>query len=203
MLIGRYNKSVILTYIGVAVSVTGMLLAINGRITYAFICLIIAGVCDLFDGMVARMTERDDEAKEFGVQIDSLADMTSFAAFPAVIAISIGLNRWYHLVVVAIFVVCAVIRLAYFNIHRTTNGYYTGLPVTSCAIIFPFFYCFSFMMSKPAFIMMFTAVMFITSVFNVLNIRIKKLCGKWYGIFSMLAAVSAIFLAVNGGRYGR
>ncbi len=198
MLIGRYNKSVILTYIGVVVAVTGMLTAIKGYITIAFICLIVAGICDLFDGMVARMTERDDEAKEFGVQIDSLADMTSFAALPAVIAISMGLDKWYHLVIIAIFVLCAVIRLAYFNIHRLSNGYYTGLPVTACAIIFPFFYCFSFIMNQNAFLTMFTAVIVITSVFNVLRIKIKKLCGKWYCMFTALAIASTLFLILNG-----
>ena len=62
MFIGVWNKSVILTYIGLFFSVIGMYLAFtNENILYAFSCLMVSGVCDLFDGKVARMCKRTEK----------------------------------------------------------------------------------------------------------------------------------------------
>ena len=59
--IGCYNKSVILTYLGAGFSVFGMLYLINtiqsestNRFDVSMICLIVAGICHLFDGFIAR-----------------------------------------------------------------------------------------------------------------------------------------------------
>ena len=67
MLIGCYNKSVILTYLGVITSLFGMLATKN--INIQMICLVIAGICDMFDGTIARMCKRTNTEKKFGVQI--------------------------------------------------------------------------------------------------------------------------------------
>jgi len=53
-MIGFYNYTVILTYIGVASAVVGMGLAMYGRTSMAIVCLMISGFCDLFDGTIAR-----------------------------------------------------------------------------------------------------------------------------------------------------
>ena len=66
MFIGKYNKSVIVTYIGACLSIIGIYLTLNENISDAIICLIFAGICDLFDGIIARMCKRDDVEKEFG-----------------------------------------------------------------------------------------------------------------------------------------
>ena len=71
MFIGFYGASVLLTYIGLAFSVTGMVLAFLGHILAAVMCLILAGVCDMFDGTVARDCKRSETEKKFGIQIDS------------------------------------------------------------------------------------------------------------------------------------
>ena len=67
MFLGYYNKSVILTYIGAAAAVLGMALALSGKMKYAVLCLIVCGVADLFDGMIARRCKRTEEEKEFGI----------------------------------------------------------------------------------------------------------------------------------------
>ena len=64
MFIGKYNKSVIITYTGVIAAVIGCYLAIvKAAPRYAVLCLIIAGLCDLFDGVFARMCKRNEEEK--------------------------------------------------------------------------------------------------------------------------------------------
>ena len=54
MFIGKWNKSVILTYIGVLIACFGIYLALAGAPNCACICLIFAGVCDMFDGAIAH-----------------------------------------------------------------------------------------------------------------------------------------------------
>ena len=86
-MIGFYNYSVIVTYIGVALSVSGMALASTGQFKFAILCLALAGACDTFDGKIARaMKNRTKEMEIFGIQIDSLCDMVCFGVTPVIIS---------------------------------------------------------------------------------------------------------------------
>ena len=103
-MIGKWNKSVILTYIGLTISVLGIMLVLfDADLKYVMICLIVAGICDLFDGTVARRCKRTKEEKEFGIQIDSLADTVNFLCLPVVIMLSLGMNNILHLIIYCIF----------------------------------------------------------------------------------------------------
>ena len=90
-IVGFWNPSVILTYVGMSIAILGMFLAVSGRINYSFICLVLCGICDLFDGVVARRFKRTDEEKAFGIELDSLVDVVSFIALPVTIYMNIGL----------------------------------------------------------------------------------------------------------------
>ena len=87
-MISFYNYTVILTYISLVSSVIGMLLACGlcggePRPTYAIICLMVSGLCDMFDGKIARTKkDRTDDEKKFGIQIDSLCDAVCFGVLP-------------------------------------------------------------------------------------------------------------------------
>lgn len=151
-MIGFYNYTVILTYLGLASSVFGIGLAMQGRTIAALLCLLFSGFCDLFDGKVARMKkDRTDEEKQFGIQIDSLCDVICFGINPAVIGYSIGATAWWQTAILIAFVLCGVIRLAYFNVmeesrQRKTNEKlhsYKGLPITCSALIVPLAMCFN------------------------------------------------------------
>ena len=81
-MIGFYNYSVILTYISLLSSVFGMTQAIHGRFKAAVFCLALSGLCDMFDGKIARsMKNRTEDEKSFGIQIDSLCDVVCFRCF--------------------------------------------------------------------------------------------------------------------------
>ena len=200
MFIGKYNKSVILTYLGALAAIMGITMAINNHSTGSIICLIIAGICDLFDGKVARMCKnRTEEDKEFGVQIDSLTDMISFVALPVVISCSLGLNKWYCGLVYGIFTVCGIIRLGFFNLNSNTNGpvkYYKGLPVTSTAFIFPALYLLGYIIKYNSIfkVIFFVAFLIIACLF-VLNFKLRKPKKNWWYIFcSSLALIATITL---------
>lgn len=190
-MIGKYNKSVILTYLGAALSVLGMVYVSKDKLSYAMLCLIYAGVCDLFDGAVARKCKRTEEEKEFGVQIDSLTDMISFIAFPVVLGLySMQDIPYVAAGVMVVFTICGIIRLAWFNIHTNPEvrmSYYEGLPVTSVALVFPLVYLVMelFKMEADSWV---TAVFYLVIAFLYISkAKIKKPTGIWYVIFGVLA----------------
>lgn len=202
MFIGVYNASVVLTYLSLAFSVVGMWHAFMGSIPSAVMCLIISGVCDMFDGTVARACKRTEEQKKFGIQIDSLVDTVCFGVFPIVLGICMGFTEKLHVLVYILYGLGAVIRLAYFNVKAEEKkailkkgkeekriSFYTGLPVTSAAVIIPFTYNISIFGYDNIFLKAYPLVMFATALLFVLNFKLKKPTGIWYVIFSILAAI--------------
>ena len=84
-LLGYYNYTVILTYIGMITGFAGIINAFGGNIFGSLICLMAAGFCDMFDGAVASTMSLTSREKSFGIQIDSLSDLICFGVLPAVI----------------------------------------------------------------------------------------------------------------------
>ena len=76
---------------------------------------IVSGICDLFDGVVARRMKRTESQKRFGIEIDSLCDMISFAALPAVLLMTQLLLGAANIIFAVLYVLAAVTRLAHFN----------------------------------------------------------------------------------------
>ncbi len=201
-LIGCLNRSVPLTYVGVAWALGGIwqLLLISdtesvNRVDAAVICLIAAGICDLFDGVIARRCRRNETQKKFGVQIDSLADVVSFLIFPAALLCAVCRNRAGIVYPVAAFYVLSGInRLAWFNIHAETfENVFRGLPVTYAALIIPVFYVF-FCADHAAMRMAMPVVYAALGILFSLNIRIPKPKAALYPVFAVIAAVLVILI---------
>ena len=183
-MIGFYNYSVIVTYLGVISSMIGISLACNGIFDGAILCLALAGACDTFDGQIARaMKNRTHEMEIFGVQIDSLCDMVCFGVTPAVICYQMGLKSVAGICCEIFFVLCGVIRLAYFNMleelkHSKSASadekkYYHGLPITSITIIFPVVYMFRTLLDGHFTILLAVMLLFV-GFFYILDFRLKK-----------------------------
>lgn len=200
MIIGKWNKSVILTYAGLILAVLGMFLAFTQeKINYAFCCLMVAGICDLFDGMVARRCKRTEEEKKFGIELDSIVDTMSFIALPICIFISMGLVQVWDVLIFMLFAVAGVARLAYFNIDTADSEkaikYYTGLPVTYTALIFPLLYLLKLPLEENIFLWIVRCAIVIVSVLQVLKIKVVKPKGIWYAIFGIMAiALLVVYL---------
>lgn len=147
-MIGFYNYTVLLTYAGLTSALIGIFATLQDHPIVGVICLMVAGLCDMFDGKVARTRERTPEEKSFGIQIDSLCDLVCFGVLPAVIGFSVGLKRWYYFAVLIFFVLCGLIRLAYYNVTEITREQqtedvrkaYLGLPITFSAVFVPLAY---------------------------------------------------------------
>ncbi|NYS61829.1 CDP-diacylglycerol--serine O-phosphatidyltransferase [Vreelandella salicampi] len=109
---------------------------INGDFTAAAVAIFIAMVLDGLDGRVARMTNTQSA---FGAEYDSLADMISFGMAPALVAFTwilqdIGKTGW---VVAFLYVACAALRLARFNVQigSVDKKWFIGLPSPSAAAL--------------------------------------------------------------------
>ena len=113
-----------------------IVMAINGRFDQAAIGVFCAMVLDSLDGRIARMTNTQSA---FGEQMDSLSDMVSFGAAPALIAYVWalhGLGRWGW-IASFVYCACAALRLARFNVNTAVvdKRYFQGLPSPAAAAL--------------------------------------------------------------------
>ncbi len=159
-MIGYYDYSMFLTYLSAVSAVVGAALTLSGggHPHLGTAALLLCGLCDAFDGKVARMkSNRTELEKRFGIQVDSLADLLAFGMLPACIGAALYRQSQLGAVrtrmaysvllfaVMALYVLSALIRLAYFNVTEEERQQlepgarkaYVGLPVTSAALIFP------------------------------------------------------------------
>lgn len=113
-----------------------IVMAMNGRFDLAVFGIFCAMVLDSLDGRVARMTNTQSA---FGEQMDSLADMVSFGAAPALISYIWALKdigRWGW-IAAFVYCACAALRLARFNVNTTVvdKRYFQGLPSPAAAAL--------------------------------------------------------------------
>ena len=181
--IGFYDYTVILTYMSLVSAVLGIIQASKGAFAAAVLCLVFSGVCDAFDGTVARTKkDRTEDGKAFGIQLDSLCDVVSFGVFPAVLCYFLGMDGFVGIVILCAYCLCAVIRLAFFNVleakrQKTESGgnkVYRGLPVTSISIIFPLFYLLRPLMQGAVFVHLLHVLLALTAFLFVLDFSFRK-----------------------------
>ena len=203
-MIGYYDYTVILTYFSLLSATTGIVVSLSGGGHPYFGCLFLlfCGLCDAFDGKVARTKKgRTQMEMDFGIQIDSLSDLVAFGVLPACIGAALirvspyltrvieGLPvRWeiasgkflLHACLV-LYVLAAMIRLAYYNVteeerQQTESGSrkeYLGLPVTSAALIFPFVLLLQYL-TKADITLAYLAVSILTGVLFISPFRVTK-----------------------------
>ncbi len=193
MLVGFYNLPTVLTFIALVLGMASCMFSFNGYTGYAMVCLIWAGIFDLFDGFVARKFDLSEEEKAFGVQIDSINDAVNFGAAPAMIALHSGFNAPVDYIILTVYCCAASMRLAYFNVTGLTGEgpvkFYTGLPVTFSALIFPLVYLLEFVTAGPVYTLCIRIAYVLAAFFFVLKIPIPKPKGIFYVIFPVLAVI--------------
>jgi CDP-diacylglycerol---serine O-phosphatidyltransferase len=125
----------------IVISVDNAHIGDPGDYRLSAILLVLAGVFDALDGFVARLTKTQSE---FGMQLDSIADVMNFGCAPAMLLYCYGftaLGADHPTMLRAgglacfIFVACGALRLARFNVNvgRTDPRYFVGMPITAGA----------------------------------------------------------------------
>jgi len=192
-MIGFYNYTVIVTYLGVAVSVLGIGLAMSGNLTAAVICLMFSGLCDAFDGPIARTKgNRTEDEKRFGIQLDSLQDIICFGVLPAAIGFGLGMRGRGPTLVLMAYVLAGLTRLAYFNVTEETRQdqtderrtEYVGLPITSAALVLPLIYGFHRYLSTHKMVLVYGATLICLALAFLARVRFKKIHG--WGIMMLV-----------------
>jgi CDP-diacylglycerol--serine O-phosphatidyltransferase len=159
--------------------------AMRGELETAAPFIGVALVLDMLDGRIARMT---GTASEFGVQLDSLADIISFGLAPAVLAYAWGLAPLGRLggAVGFLFVTAAALRLARFNIQKGTDKrYFVGLasPAAGAIIASTVFYYPAGLASKPeaylaVLLVLIPALLMVSTIrfrsFKTFDIRVRR-----------------------------
>ncbi len=205
--LGYYNYTVVLTYIGMLIGFIGIAYAIEHNTCAAVICLMGAGFCDMFDGAVASTRERTVQEKTFGIQIDSLSDLICFGILPAVTVYSMNLHNNLVLAVCAFYALCALIRLAYFNVDEqerqksstSSRERYYGLPVTLSALFFPIVHSICRVFSVKASVAQ-TVTLFVMAVLFLTPFPLKKprLFGKICCVLCGIVEVGFVILTIDG-----
>lgn len=200
-MLGFYNYTVILTYAGMLISFVGATKVLNGDTHAALVCLMLAGLCDMFDGKVASTKkDRTDREKRFGIQIDSLSDLISFGVLPALLVFDIAGKSIISLVTAAYYVLGALIRLSFFNVDEEERQnhsnerrtVYLGLPVTTVALIIPIVIVLADMLVWPMRIVGPVMLVVIATLF-ITPFQIKK-PGNAGKVLMLLAGVAEFVL---------
>lgn len=182
--IGFYNYTVVLTYASLLSAIFGIICAANGSLGLAVGCVLFSGVCDAFDGAVARTKkDRTEDERSFGIQLDSICDVVAFGVTPALICYFSGVNKGVGVALICFYVLCALIRLSFFNVleikrQRSEDGcakFYRGLPVTSISIILPIVYILKSFIRAEAFVTVLHIVLFVVALLFILDFRMKKI----------------------------
>ncbi len=203
IVIGFYDYTVVLTYVSLMVSLFGMTLASNGHYKMAIVCLAISGLCDMFDGKIARTKKnRTEEAKKFGIQIDSLCDVVCFGAFPIVICYSMGVRDIIGIAILLFYGVAGVIRLAFFNVmeeirqNQTTENrkYYQGLPITSSSVALPLMYVIRPFFADNVFLILVRIMMLLIGVLFITDFKFKKPSNAVIAVLVLIVAAAIIFM---------
>lgn len=224
-MIGVYDYTVILTYLSALSAGIGIIVSLNGT-GHPYIgtfFLLVCGLCDAFDGKVARTKKnRNDMQKNFGIQIDSLSDLVAFGVLPAcignaMIRVSPKLPELPRkgqpkvefqtacllFGIILLYILAALVRLAYYNVteeerQKTETGnrkYFLGLPVTSAALLFPTVMLLQYILPRDITPIYFV-VMFLMSIAFVLKIKIPKPQTKGIIVMCIIGLLEFLALAI-------
>ncbi len=109
----------------------------EGHLDRAALLIVTAGVFDMLDGVVARITR---STSEFGVELDSLCDAVSFGVAPSAMLYQAMFHDWHQwgLLLASLPALAGVLRLARFNVQLTSMEdklYFRGMPIPAGAFM--------------------------------------------------------------------
>lgn len=200
-MLGFWDYTVILTYISFASAGAGIFCAMSMHVRWAIFFLACSGLCDMFDGKIARTKKnRTEEEKSFGIQIDSLCDVVCFGILPMIICYKSGMHHSYSMILLVFYGLAGVIRLAYFNVMEekrqaqtdADKKYYQGLPITSMAIALPLLFVVSPLIpGRQAFEIILHLLVAVVGTLFIVDFKLRKPT-----VMELILLVGVVALAV-------
>lgn len=132
----------VITLSGLCFGLSSIRFALEGDFNLAILCILIAGVCDVLDGMLARHLNSESD---LGAQLDSLSDFLSFGIAPGILMYMSIFNQESGIGTFAclIFIIFSCLRLALYNVRLELSkaseeefgSFFTGIPTPVGAIL--------------------------------------------------------------------
>ena len=201
----------LITLLALCAGLTGVRLAIEGRLEWAVAAIVFAAMLDGVDGRVARMLKG---TSRFGAELDSLADFFNFGVAPALILYFWGLQELGNAgwIVAMVFAICAGLRLARFNVMiddpnrpAWAANFFVGMPAPggAIAVLLPIYLT---LLGMPRFASFVPLVFFYTLAIATLMVsRLPVFSGKRVGkrvapemvlpVFVLVVAFFALLIA--------
>lgn len=194
----------LVTLLSMCSGLTGMRLAIEGRLDVAVIAILVAAILDGLDGRIARMMKG---TSRFGAELDSLSDFVSFGVAPAVILYVFVLKELHGLgwIISLLFASASALRLARFNVMiddpdrpQWQKDFFVGMPAPAGALtaLLPV-YLTLIDLPLPAGTAMLQALYLLFIAFMMIS-RIPTYAGKTVGTRVPRALVVPLFILVVG-----
>ncbi len=159
----------ILTLINLSFGVFAIIFLMNGHAALSMVLIVVAALCDRFDGMAARHFETESD---FGKELDSLSDLVSFGVAPALLIYQTVLvdTLWLGLVMTVFYILAGAVRLARYNVQEFDGEFY-GVPITVAGVVM----AASYLIIPYVAIQFYVLLVLILSLLMVSSIRIAKM----------------------------
>jgi CDP-diacylglycerol---serine O-phosphatidyltransferase len=201
----------LITLLALCAGLTGVRLAIEGKLEWAVAAIVFAAMLDGIDGRVARMLKG---TSRFGAELDSLADFFNFGVAPALILYFWGLQELGNAgwIAAMVFAICAGLRLARFNVMiddpnrpAWAANFFVGMPAPggAIAVLLPIYVT---LLGMPRFPLFAALVLVYTLAIAILMVsRLPVFSGKRVGkrvapdmvvpVFVLVVASFALLIA--------
>ena len=131
---GVYILPSLITTGGLFAGFYSVIASFRGDFFTAAVAVVVANVCDVLDGRVARLT---NTTSRFGIEYDSLADLIAFGVAPGILVYRWALEPWgsWGWLAASLYVTCGALRLARFNVQYDVSEkrHFHGLPIPAAA----------------------------------------------------------------------
>ena len=132
----------VITLTGLSLGLSSIRFALESDFNLAIVCILLAGICDVLDGMLARHLNSESD---LGAQLDSLSDFLSFGIAPGILIYMSIFNQDSRIGAFAAlaFIIFSCLRLALFNVKleqsKSSDGkpehFFNGIPTPMGAIL--------------------------------------------------------------------
>ena len=210
----RYVIPNLVTCVSLACGVLSLAASVEGRLADAAWFVLLCVLLDKADGTAARLLKA---TSAFGLQMDSLADLVTFGVAPAVMvlcvpaqpathqllaggALGATLVHWGAYAAAIVYVACAALRLAKFNVStRSSDTHFAGIPTTlSGAILTGYFLSVTKYQLAPYFVLVLPALAVVLALLMVSRLPLPKLSFRHHWAINAIQGVNLVCVYVFG-----
>ncbi|MFQ6054653.1 MAG: CDP-diacylglycerol--serine O-phosphatidyltransferase [Methanosarcinales archaeon] len=185
----------LITLINALFGFSAIIISLNDikNISNSILLILLAAIADGLDGAISRKCKSNnlfgqENCRDFGANLDSLADVVSFGVAPAVIAYIVLKENYPFLGIIfsSLYLMCGLLRLARFNVYITNTKNFIGLPITASGVFIALFIMLLREYGIILIILLFFMSVLMVSRVNYLKVRDQRILIPLMAIFILL-----------------